>query len=53
MGFSTLIGYIIVMEAYADKVASAWMPTVCMAWIAFTIGGLFMSIYGMAVDTIL
>jgi general stress protein CsbA len=55
MAASTLIGFLIITNAsyYADEIESPWAPVVFMAIISFTVGGLFMAIYGMACDTIL
>lgn len=55
MAASTLVGFLIITNAsnYADNLNSPWAPVLFMAIITFTVGGLFMSIYGMACDTIL
>ena len=52
---STYVGYMIITRQsyWADKIHSPIFPTVVYVLIAYTISGLFMSVYGMACDTIL
>lgn len=50
-----MIGYLCItnIQQFKDELSSAYLPTFFMAVVTFTVGGLFMSIYGMACDTIL
>jgi len=52
---TAFIGYMIIVKAerYSSKIYSAFIPTLIIAVIAYCIGFLFMSVYGMAVDAIL
>ena len=52
---TTFIGYLIVTKtpSIADKIYSAFIPALLIAIIAYCVGYLFMSVYGMAVDAIL
>jgi hypothetical protein len=55
MGTSTLLGYVILtnVDPYKSELNSAYAPTLFLFVINYTIGGLIMSVYGMACDTIL
>jgi len=52
---STLIGYIIITKqsAYKDSVYSPLLPSICIFVCAYAIAAVFLSIYGLAADTIL
>lgn len=52
---ATLIGYIIIQNAaaYKDSVESPLFPSLCIFIIAWTIGALFLQVFGLASDTIL
>eukprot|EP00828_Plagiopyla_frontata_P009593 TRINITY_DN1495_c0_g1_i2.p1 TRINITY_DN1495_c0_g1~~TRINITY_DN1495_c0_g1_i2.p1 ORF type:complete len:641 (+),score=63.83 TRINITY_DN1495_c0_g1_i2:43-1923(+) len=53
--FATLGGYLIItrVEKYDEALYSTLIPTVLMLILTYTIGCLFMTVYGMAVDAIL
>ncbi|KAL4476085.1 hypothetical protein ABPG74_009818 [Tetrahymena malaccensis] len=53
--FSAIMGYLIItnMTTYSEKIYSAGVPTFLFVVIAFCISSVFMSIYGMAADTLL
>jgi len=55
LGGSTAVGYIIItrVDPYKTELYSAVAPVFVMGIATFIIGDLFMSIYGMACDTIL
>jgi len=52
---STLVGFLIITKAskYEDHIYSPFIPTALMFIFSFTVGSLFLNIYGMAADTIL
>jgi hypothetical protein len=58
MGYNSRVcicGYMIITQAdrWKDKIHSPIFPTVLFMLIAYMIAGIFMSVYGMACDTIL
>jgi len=52
---ATIIGYVIISydDTYKDNIFSPAIPTVMFFIISFVIGSIFMSIFGMAADTLL
>jgi solute carrier family 44 protein 1 (choline transporter-like protein)/choline transporter-like protein 2/4/5 len=52
---ATYVGYMVITKYsyWGDQIHSPIFPTIVFMLIAYTISGLFMSVYGMACDTIL
>ena len=52
---STMIGYVMLTEIdyFSNDIISPIIPTMGFLITSFTIGSLFMNVYGMAIDTIL